>query len=179
MKLLIPPHSGANPMLTGFFFGSQNLEATDLIGFYKPIQPLHNQRYILNCTKGKRFGIGIGIADLNPQNYLFQKCLTCSDINQSLGIHKEYAETYLFPQKTPEDNKILQFSDPQNKDWQMILKYPFGAYRIRGGWREFVKKHELETGDWILFFKAEHRPSDIDRYLVRFAKKKQGEQGFQ
>ena len=106
--------------------------------------------------------------------FIHKTILTCSDINPSLDIRKEYAETYFFPQKTPEDKKILQVSDPQNKDWQMILKYSSGSYRIRGGWREFVKKHELETGNRILFFKVDHRPSDIDRSLVRFEKKKQG-----
>ncbi|XP_028062233.1 uncharacterized protein LOC114265610 [Camellia sinensis] len=164
MKLLISPQPGAHMVeITGWsqFFAAQNLNAKDLIRFYKPLYLLpENEHYLLDSL-----------------NFLFMKKLVATDITENkLHILKKEAEEHFRALNTFKISEVeIEISDAENETYNMkLLVYPktgtnSDAYKIT--WKSFVEKHKLEVDDEISFYKP-GRPMKGNHYAIRFEKKK-------
>ncbi|CAL5424908.1 unnamed protein product [Camellia sinensis] len=164
MKLLISPQPGAHMVeITGWsqFFAAQNLNAKDLIRFYKPLYQLpDNEHYLLDSL-----------------NFLFMKKLVATDITKNkLYIVKKEAEEHFCALNTSKISEVeIEISDAENETYHMKLQvYPktgtnSDAYKIT--WKSFVEKHKLEVDDEIRFYKP-GRPMKGNHYAIRFEKKK-------
>ncbi|CAL5427163.1 unnamed protein product [Camellia sinensis] len=146
MKLLISPQPGANMVeITGWsqFFAAENLNAKDLIRFYKPLYQLpDNEHYLLDSL-----------------NFLFMKKLVATDITENkLYIVKKEAEEHFRALNTSKISEVdIEISDAENETYHMKLQvYPktgtdSDAYKIT--WKSFAEKHKLEVDDEISFYK--------------------------
>ncbi|CAL5424912.1 unnamed protein product [Camellia sinensis] len=138
-----------------------NLNAKDLIRFYKPLYQLpDNEHYLLDSL-----------------NFLFMNKLVATDIMENkLYILKKEAEEHFRALNTSKISEVeIEIYDAENETYNMkLLVYPetstnSDAYKIT--WKSFVEKHKLEVVNEISFYKP-GRPLKGNHYAIRFEKKK-------
>ncbi|CAL5353433.1 unnamed protein product [Camellia sinensis] len=135
------------------------LEAMDVIRFYRPVPRVHNNHFLIDYIKGQDAETNNIVQEFRQENFLFQLQLTPTDVGYCrIIIPKEDVRTHFPAVKIPtvtHKMERLYFTDTQNKDWCMkiIFSSQVDAYMIINGWGRFVKKHNLEAMDVIRFYK--------------------------
>ncbi|KAG5567252.1 hypothetical protein RHGRI_002717 [Rhododendron griersonianum] len=160
------------------FAAWHNLEAMDVIRFYRPEPRLSPHHYlILHERRQENLAT---TPEFRRENFLFRIELNTADIGYCrLFIPGREVEIH-FPaikqiHGTRRKKEIAKFTDAGNKNWYMdIIRYDAGSYMIMDGWDEFVKEHRLEAMDSIRFYKPVH-PSHKKHFLVEIARKVEAE----
>ncbi|KAI7984374.1 AP2/ERF and B3 domain-containing transcription factor RAV1 [Camellia lanceoleosa] len=146
-----------------------NLEAMDVICFYRPLSRLHEWHFLLQHVK-RGEAKKDNPPEFNPENFLFELQLTPPS-SFVLIIPKEDVINH-FPAIEIPRGRTLHFTDAQNKDWSMTIFFAdlHDAYMVVGGWEGFVNKHRLQDMDAIRYYKPV-RPLHEGHFLIECVKR--------
>ncbi|THF99987.1 hypothetical protein TEA_017525 [Camellia sinensis var. sinensis] len=149
------------------FVARHNLEAMDVIRFYRPPSPLHKFHFLIRHVRRRD-----NPPEFKPENFLFRQQMT-STFKYILDLPKEQVRKY-FPGIEFSGVRRLHFTDVENTDWPMTISLARNnkAYMLLNGWYLFVNKHRLEAGDEVRFYKPV-RPLDKGHFLIEYVKREE------
>ncbi|KAH7838051.1 hypothetical protein Vadar_021477 [Vaccinium darrowii] len=149
---------------------SNDLKTKDVIRFYRPFGAAgggngsQNNHYLIE-KHAKLRNQEEGVDERFPATFMrekfeFQWLVSGYDLNfGSMILDEAIVRTHFravrIPTRgaeTPRHVERLYFTDPQNREWCMKIKYHMsGTYMIE--WGEYVKEHNVEAGDVIRFYR--------------------------
>ncbi|CAL5424897.1 unnamed protein product [Camellia sinensis] len=149
------------------FVARHNLEAMDVIRFYRPPSPLHKFHSLIKHDRRRD-----NPPEFKPENFLFRQQMT-STFKYILDLPKEQVRKH-FPGIEFFGVKRLHFTDVENTDWPMTISLARNnkAYMLLDGWYWFVNKHGLEAGHEDRFYKPV-RPLDKGHFLIEYVKREE------
>ncbi|CAL5424901.1 unnamed protein product [Camellia sinensis] len=148
-----------------------NLEAMDVICFYRPLSRLHECHFLLQHVKRGEAKTN-NPPEFKPENFLIELQLTPPS-SFVLIIPKEDVINH-FPAIEISCGRTLHFTDAQNKDWPMTIFFAdlHDAYMVVGGWEGFVNKHGLQDMDAIRCYKPV-QPLHEGHFLIECVKREE------
>ncbi|KAL7179489.1 hypothetical protein ACSBR1_042809 [Camellia fascicularis] len=146
------------------FVTRHNLEAMDVIRFYRPPSPLHKFHFLIKHDRRRD-----NPPEFKLENYLFRQQMT-STFKYILDLLKEQVRKH-FPGIEFSGVRRLHFTDVENTDWPMTISLARNnkAYMLLDGWFWLMNKHGLEAGDEVRFYKPV-RPLDKGHFLIEYVK---------
>ncbi|XP_057512760.1 uncharacterized protein LOC130794812 [Actinidia eriantha] len=183
MTLIRNPGKQAFMITRGWqgFVDWYNLEAMDLIRFYRPEPRPHGNHYLIECVESEKLlaennVIAPIISDTNipefkKENKLFD--ITFSPLMRLFIFISEETFRKLFPgneipAQIPYKAMRLKFTDAGNKDWCIKIELHEGVefYELTEGWKEFVNHHNFISEDEIEIYKPV-QPLHSRHFLIK------------
>ncbi|GFZ02076.1 hypothetical protein Acr_15g0006850 [Actinidia rufa] len=140
------------------FVNRHNLEAMDLIRFYRPEPHPHDNHYLIECVDCEK---------LLAENNVIARIISDKNIPE----FKRLFPVKEIPAQIWYKAVRLKFTDAGNKDWCMKIEFHEGVgfYEVSEGWKEFVNHHKLETADEIQIYKPV-QPLHSRHFLINYVK---------
>ncbi|GFZ02077.1 hypothetical protein Acr_15g0006860 [Actinidia rufa] len=150
------------------------LKAMDVVRFYKPLQPLQENHYLIDFVK--RSQQVASIPEFRRENYLFKVQVTAASImSRRLIIPTEAVRSHFSAVGIPAEThgmERLYFTDAQIKEWivKIMVYDSSNPTYILILEEAFVSEYDLENEDAIKFYKPV-QPLNSRHFLIEFVKR--------
>ncbi|GFZ02003.1 hypothetical protein Acr_15g0006120 [Actinidia rufa] len=150
------------------------LKAMDVVRFYKPLQPLQENHYLIDFVK--RSQQVASIPEFRRENYLFKVQVTAASImSRRLIVPTEAVRSHFSAIGIPAEThgmERLYFTDAQIKEWivEIVVYGSSNPTYMLILEEAFVSEYDLENQDAIKFYKPV-QPLNSRHFLIEFVKR--------
>ena len=150
------------------------LKAMDVVRFYKPLQPLQENHYLIDFVK--RSQQVASIPEFRRENYLFKVQVTAASImSRRLIVPTEAVRSHFSAVGIPAEThgmERLYFTDAQIKEWivEIVVYGSSNPTYMLILEEAFVSEYDLENEDAIKFYKPV-QPLNARHFLIEFVKR--------